>query len=493
MKSAIYARQSIDKPDSLSIEGQIDLCRRECTCEEVEIYRDAGYSGKNTHRPDFERLMRDVEAGEIAQLVCYRLDRVSRNIVDFGRIWETLSAHKVDFTSVSERFDTSTSIGRAMVYIIMIFAQMERETIAERVRDNYYQRVKKGAWPGGPAPYGCSIVRRDGQARLEHTADIGVVREIFELYAAPGASLGKVAKALNERGIPCMQRSAWDNVSLARLLHNPVYAACNVDVMRYYQHRGTIIYNPLEEFDGSRSCIIIGKRTASERKYTDVTDHMLVLTQLPGVIPAADFLAIQRKLDTNRQIKRSGSGQYTWLSGLLKCGHCGYALQAHMDRAYNVVRLTCSGRTHFGTAVCSERHSEKIEQIEAEVSVAIQQRMEVLSEAPAAPKPAEDQAREDALRLEQAQIEQKISGLMTALAEANSVTTRYVNQELMRLDTRLREISEELTASPMPLLPPGMRSLDMNTLTFDERKALARSMIRAVRCTAAGTEVDWKF
>lgn len=491
MKSAIYARQSIDKPDSLSIEGQIDLCRRECTFDDVEIFRDAGYSGKNTHRPDFERLMAAVEAGEIGQLVCYRLDRISRNIVDFGRIWETLSAHKVEFSSVSERFDTSTSIGRAMVYIIMIFAQMERETIAERVRDNYYQRVKKGAWPGGPAPYGCRIVRRDGQAALEHTDDIGVVREIFALYAAPGASLGKVAKILNERGIPCAQRAAWDNVSLARLLHNPVYAACNVDVMRYYQQRGTIICNPLDEFDGSRSCVIIGKRTASERKYTDVTDHTLVLTQLPGVIPAADFLAVQRKLDSNRQLKRSGSGQYTWLSGLLKCGHCGYALQAHMDRDYNVVRLTCSGRTHFGAAVCGERHSERLPAVEAQVLATLQQRLTELSEQQESGKPASDTAHEDELRLEQAKIEQKISGLLNALSEASGITTRYVNQELARLDARLREISDELTVSPMPLLPVGIRSMNLTTLTFDERRALARSMIRAVRCTTDSVVVEW--
>ena len=150
---AIYARQSVDKADSLSIQGQIDLCRRE-TGEEVSIYQDKGFSGKNTNRPDFQRMMEDVEKGVIQKIVVYRLDRLSRSITDFGKLWDTLKKHGVEFVSINETFDTSTPMGRAMLNIIMVFAQLERETTAERVRDNYYQRVKLGSWPGGPAPQG---------------------------------------------------------------------------------------------------------------------------------------------------------------------------------------------------------------------------------------------------------------------------------------------------------------------------------------------------
>ena len=147
---AIYARQSVDKADSLSIQGQIDLCRQE-TGTELKIYQDKGFSGKNTNRPEFQRMLADVEKGLIRKIVVYRLDRFSRSIADFGQLWKVLEQYHVEFVSLNEKFDTSTPIGRAMLNIIMVFAQLERETTAERVRDNYYQRAKLGSWPGGPA------------------------------------------------------------------------------------------------------------------------------------------------------------------------------------------------------------------------------------------------------------------------------------------------------------------------------------------------------
>lgn len=152
---AIYARQSRwTRRTASSIQGQIDLCRREVG-KDIQVYQDKGFSGKNTNRPDFQRMMADVEKGLVQKIVVYRLDRFSRSLADFSRLWEVLQRHGVEFVSVNERFDTSTPMGRAMLSIIMVFAQLEREDPpAERVRDNYYQRVKLGSWPGGPAPYG---------------------------------------------------------------------------------------------------------------------------------------------------------------------------------------------------------------------------------------------------------------------------------------------------------------------------------------------------
>ena len=157
MKAA-YARQSVEKKNSISIEGQIELCEN-IAGEKLKVYKDRGYSGKNTDRPAFKKLLKDIENGKIEKLYVYRLDRFSRSVADFGRLWETLNAHNVEFVSVNENFDTSTPMGRAMLHIIMVFAQLERETTAERVKDNYYRRASLGAWPGGPAPYGFTTGR----------------------------------------------------------------------------------------------------------------------------------------------------------------------------------------------------------------------------------------------------------------------------------------------------------------------------------------------
>ena len=135
---AIYARQSVEKLDSLSIEAQIDLCRK-LSSGEVLVFEDRGFSGKNTNRPGFQSLMEGVQNGTIQRIFVYRLDRFSRSIADFGRVWEVLEKHSVAFVSVTEQFDTGSPMGRAMLNIIMTFAQLERETTAQRVKDNYHQ------------------------------------------------------------------------------------------------------------------------------------------------------------------------------------------------------------------------------------------------------------------------------------------------------------------------------------------------------------------
>ena len=151
--NAIYARQSVDKKDSLSIEGQIEQCRK-FAGDDAKIFKDKGYSGKNIKRPAFTELIKAIECGTVKKIFVYRLDRFSRSIADFSRLWELLEMYDVEFYSATENFDTSTPMGRAMLNIILVFAQLERETTAERVKDNYYHRLKLGAWPGGPAPVG---------------------------------------------------------------------------------------------------------------------------------------------------------------------------------------------------------------------------------------------------------------------------------------------------------------------------------------------------
>ena len=105
--NAVYARQSIDKADSISIESQIESCKYELKGGSYQEYRDKGFSGKNIDRPDFQRLLRDIEAGLVARVVVYKLDRISRSILDFAKMMEMFQRHNVEFVSSTEKFDTS--------------------------------------------------------------------------------------------------------------------------------------------------------------------------------------------------------------------------------------------------------------------------------------------------------------------------------------------------------------------------------------------------
>ena len=149
---AIYARQSVDKKDSISIESQIEFCKYELKGGNCKEYTDKGYSGKNTDRPKFQELVRDIKRGLIAKVVVYKLDRISRSILDFANMLELFQQYNVEFVSSTEKFDTSTPMGRAMLNICIVFAQLERETIQKRVTDAYYSRSQRGFKMGGKAP-----------------------------------------------------------------------------------------------------------------------------------------------------------------------------------------------------------------------------------------------------------------------------------------------------------------------------------------------------
>ncbi|WP_373845456.1 recombinase family protein, partial [Clostridium sp.] len=141
MKAAIYSRKSKFTSKGESIGNQIEMCKEYCTKNfdgkiEFIIYEDEGFSGGNIDRPQFQKMILDAKGGKFDSLVCYRLDRISRNVADFSATLELLEQHNISFVSIKEQFDTSTPMGKAMVYIASVFAQLERETIAERVRDN---------------------------------------------------------------------------------------------------------------------------------------------------------------------------------------------------------------------------------------------------------------------------------------------------------------------------------------------------------------------
>jgi DNA invertase Pin-like site-specific DNA recombinase len=118
------------------------------------VYEDEGFSGGNLERPQFRMMMRDAQKKNFAAIVVYRLDRISRNIGDFAKLIEELNTLKIAFVSIKEQFDTSSPMGRAMMYISSVFSQLERETIAERIRDNMHELSKTGRWLGGTTPTG---------------------------------------------------------------------------------------------------------------------------------------------------------------------------------------------------------------------------------------------------------------------------------------------------------------------------------------------------
>ncbi len=480
---AIYARQSVDKADSLSIQGQIDLCSRE-TGEDIKIYQDRGFSGKNTNRPAFQEMMADVEKGLIQKIVVYRLDRLSRSITDFGRLWDVLKQHGVEFVSINETFDTSTPMGRAMLNIIMVFAQLERETTAERVRDNYYQRAKLGSWPGGPAPYGFSIGRLPGAdghlvPTLVPNADIETVERIFSAYAVADASLGSVARNLNSAGIPAPKRATWDNVTLSRMLHSPLYVMADEDVYLYYKAKGMQIANSLENFDGLHAGMIIGKRDRSAGKYQDLKNQHFSLANHYGVISPELWLGCQYKLEGNRQLGGRGRGKHTWLSGLLKCAKCGYGVKVNRDG--EKYYLVCSGRSNLG--LCDSTIRVKLRELEASVAGELERLLRECPDAEAVQQTGQETANE------LASIDQKIDRLISALAESSDLSMPYINRTIERLERQRQELLD--VQAKRHIKSPAINRLRFEPLDFEQKKLVAAQFIREIRLEKDNATVIW--
>ena len=156
----------------------------------AEHYDDGGFSGGNMDRPAVARLMADIKAGKVDCVVVYKVDRLSRSLLDFAKIMEVFDQHKVAFVSVTQQFNTSTPMGRLVLNVLLSFAQFEREIIGERIRDKIAAQRRKGKWTGGFPVLGYDVDRSGGSPKLVVNADEARrVREIFELYLSLGSML----------------------------------------------------------------------------------------------------------------------------------------------------------------------------------------------------------------------------------------------------------------------------------------------------------------
>ena len=197
-----------------------------------ERYDDGGYTGGNMDRPALRRLMADIEAGKIDAVIVYKVDRLSRSLLDFARLMETFDKSRVSFVSVTQQFNTASSMGRLILNVLLSFAQFEREIISERTRDKMAATRRRGKWSGGLPILGYDI-DPEGYRLIINEDEAVQVRAIFQLYL-PHEALLPVLQELEKRGWTNKRWTTragrqcggqpFSKTSLHRLLTNPVYA-----------------------------------------------------------------------------------------------------------------------------------------------------------------------------------------------------------------------------------------------------------------------------
>ena len=194
VRCAIYTRVSTDhglEQDFNSLDAQYDAAQAYIRSQAHagwtlirSRYADGGYSGGSTERPALQRLLADVRARKVDVIVVYKVDRLTRSLADFAKLVELFDAHQVSFVSVTQAFNTTTSMGRLTLNVLLSFAQFEREVTGERIRDKIAASKRKGIWMGGVVPLGYRVENRALHVVEEHAV---FVRDLFRRYLEIGS------------------------------------------------------------------------------------------------------------------------------------------------------------------------------------------------------------------------------------------------------------------------------------------------------------------
>ncbi|WP_431304015.1 recombinase family protein [Sediminicoccus sp. BL-A-41-H5] len=228
-RCAVYTRKSTDEgleKEFNSLDAQRESCEAYIASQRSEgwvlvhdRYDDGGVSGGTLERPALKRLLADIEAGLVDVIVCYKIDRLSRSLMDFARLVQTFDEHDVTFVSVTQSFNTTTSMGRLTLNILLSFAQYERELIGERVRDKVAASRARGMWMGGPVPLGYRVENRK---LLVDEVGAATVNRVFEGFAEIGSGT-KLLVILRAEGLVTKTGKPFDKSALYKLLVNRVY------------------------------------------------------------------------------------------------------------------------------------------------------------------------------------------------------------------------------------------------------------------------------
>lgn len=308
-KVALYIRVSthyqIDK-DSLPFQRRelVNYAKYVLGIDDYVIFEDAGYSGKNTDRPQFQDMMSRIRQGEFTHLLVWKIDRISRNLLDFTNMYEELKEYNCTFVSKNEQFDTSSAMGEAMLKIILIFAELERKLAAERVYSIMLSRAEKGLWNGAPTPLGYDY-DEDMEFPVVNKGEAEVVRFIFEEYLRT-KSTGEVKHSLEKKGYKTKRDANWGTKVIGDILKNPFYI-------------GTYRYNYRYSPHG---------KIRPESEWIVLEDNHEAIVDKDTFNKCQELLKSNAGLRTGRRVKK----HIHVFSGLVFCPNCDLRYTASADR-----------------------------------------------------------------------------------------------------------------------------------------------------------------
>lgn len=377
----IYSRKSKFTGKGESIENQIEMCKQyirlhfgEKAADHALVYEDEGFSGGNLERPQFKKMMVEAKKKEIQAIVVYRLDRISRNIGDFAKLIEKLNDMRIDFISIKEQFDTASPMGRAMMYISSVFSQLERETIAERIRDNMHELSKTGRWLGGVPPTGyrsesVSSVTIDGKTKKACKLgaipeELSLVKLVFDKFLETG-SLTKTETYLLQNGYTTKNGNQFTRFAIKGLLSNPVYMIADEFAYNYLTEKNVDLFSDKSEFDGVHGIMAYNRTLQQPGKANQIKpmeEWIVSVGKHEGAIEGATWVKVQRLLERNKSKSyKKPRSNVALLSGLLVCGNCGDYMRPKMSQRKNtrgetIYNYVCSKKERSRCHICNMKN-----------------------------------------------------------------------------------------------------------------------------------------
>lgn len=520
---AVYSRKSRFTGRGESIGNQAELCRdyirthfSPAEAERASVFEDEGFSGGNLNRPRFREMMAAAKRGELSAVVVYRLDRISRNIGDFATLIEELHRLEVSFVSIREQFDTESPMGRAMMYIASVFSQLERETTAERIRDNLRELAKTGRWLGGTTPtgYASEEVRRvtvDGRVRRacrlrEIPEEAALIRAVFARFLESG-SLTETEAELLRSGLTTKNGRRFTRFAIRGILTNPVYLTADQDAWRYLTDQGVELFSERERFVGKCGIMAYNRTLQAKGKKTRLrpeSEWIVSIGEHPGLIPGRDWVRVQDLLARNcSKAYRRPRSHEALLSGLLLCGECGGRMRPKRSRradGASVYHYVCTLKERSKCACCSQRNADG-----ARLDESVLEQLRRLEEdggeflrrleAGIGERECGREEEQNPLRAALNANEQEISRLVSTLGKAGGTAAEpYLLRKIEELHARGTLLQKRLEETEKPGEGPGLPAETLRTfareygiyprvvdaMTVEERRALLRSCVKSV-------------
>jgi len=453
-RCGLYLRVSTDRQAAVK-EGSLDTQKQrlsDYTKSKAEdekwkihrIYREEGFSGKDTKRPAFQNMMEDIKNGEINVVLVTKLDRITRSLKDFDKMSEIFKTYNVDFVSIGDNFDTSTPTGRAILKITLVFAELEREQTSDRTKVTMQHKAEKGYWCGGHPPLGYDFDPDEKGKLIVNMNEAKLVRLIFETYAKE-ASYIKTANIINKKGFRSKSYRTkegkirgggkFKNTSIQTILNNVVY-------------RGKTEYGK-NVFEGNHEAII------PERLFKQVHN------------------VIDRNTNRKRSIKVNGKYNYL-LSGILECGECRNAMTTTHCLKKDGTRYfyyKCSSKNHNGKTACRARsiNAPVLDNFVVSQIKGLNKNKKLLKEIE---RLSQNETKNELVKLEKHKfsllnVQKKIKDQMKTIIDKlgkKGIKIDIVKDTLDDLDKRKKEVDKELENINEKIESVRNRIIDMETV-----------------------------